>query len=245
VERELTHDELQALTGAYALDAVEDDEAEAMELHLMECPRCRAEVAESREVAAFLAHGGQPAPEGLWDRIAGALEEAPPPLDLAPVVPMAPRRSIGLRIVAAVAAAAAVVAVFLGIKVVDLDDKLDRITSQDAVERAARDALFNPRARTIDLRSPGGERTARVVLLPDGTGYLVNPRLPALPPDRTYQLWALVGTSKISAGVLGPDPRTPSPFSAAGEPSGFAITEEAKGGVERTVNQPVAVGTLG
>ena len=30
----------------------------------MECPRCRAEVAEYREVAAFLAHNGHTAPEG-------------------------------------------------------------------------------------------------------------------------------------------------------------------------------------
>ena len=71
MDRELTHDELQALIGAYALDAVDADEREAMELHLLECPRCRAEVAEHREVAAFLAHNGHTAPEGLWDRIAG------------------------------------------------------------------------------------------------------------------------------------------------------------------------------
>jgi anti-sigma factor RsiW len=108
MDRELSHQELQELTGAFALDAVEPDEREAMELHLLECPRCRAEVAEYREVAAFLAHNGHTAPEGLWDRIAGALEEAPPPLDLAPVVPLPqPRRAVGLRIVAAVAAAAA------------------------------------------------------------------------------------------------------------------------------------------
>ncbi|MGH9073042.1 MAG: anti-sigma factor domain-containing protein, partial [Acidimicrobiales bacterium] len=73
-----THAELEALLGAYALDAVDGPEAEAVELHLRECPRCRAEVAEHRETAALLGHVGAPAPEGLWDRIASTLEETPP-----------------------------------------------------------------------------------------------------------------------------------------------------------------------
>jgi anti-sigma-K factor RskA len=228
--RELSHEELQALMGAYALDAVDADEREVIELHLLECPRCRAEVAEFREVAAFLAHNGHTAPEGLWDRIAGALEEAPPPLDLAPVVPLPPRRSGGLRIVAAVAAAAAVVAAFLGVKVIDLDSKLDRIESEDALERAAFNAQQDPSSRTVELvsatdRSEGAE----VVLLPDGTGYLVDDRLAALPSDRTWQLWAIVDGQAISMGVLGSDPGVAS-FQAVGEPSAFALSNEARGG---------------
>ena len=54
----MTHDELQSLLGAYALDAVEDDEARAVERHLQECPRCRAEVANHRETAALMASVG-------------------------------------------------------------------------------------------------------------------------------------------------------------------------------------------
>ena len=229
MDRELSHEELQALTGAYALDAVEPDEREAMELHLLECPRCRAEVAEYREVAAFLAHNGHTAPEGLWDRIAGALEEAPPPLDLAPVVPLPPRRSSGLRIVAAVAAAAAVVAAFLGVKVVDLDNKLDRIESQDALARAAFDAQQDPQRRTIELADEDGNEGAELVLLPDGTGYLVSDRLDRLSADRTWQLWAIVDSNAISMGVLGSDPGIAS-FQAAGEPSAFALSNEVVGG---------------
>jgi hypothetical protein len=229
MDRELSHEELQALTGAYALDAVEPDEREAMELHLMECPRCRAEVAEYREVAAFLAHNGYTAPEGLWDRIAGALEEAPPPLDLAPVVPL-PRRGPGLRVAAAVAAVAAVAAGFFGVKVVDLDNKLDRIESQSALERAAFDAQQDPRSRSVDLVSaPGAPPVAEVVLLPDGTAYLIKDRLARLAPDRTWQLWVLGGEQPISAGVLGPRPGIVS-FKAAGSPAGFAISNEVRGG---------------
>ena len=185
----------------------------------MECPRCRAEVAEYREVAAFLAHNGHTAPEGLWDRISGALEETPPPLDLAPVVPLPARRSIGMRVAAAVAAAAAVVAAIFGVKVVDLDNKLDRIESQSAIERVVVEAQQDPRSRTVELVVADGTEVAEVVLRPDGTGFLVKDRLAPLPPDRTYQLWALVDGKAISAGVLGPDPGIVA-FKAAGEPGG-------------------------
>jgi anti-sigma-K factor RskA/putative zinc finger protein len=229
MDRELSHEALQALTGAYALDAVAPDERDQMELHLMECPRCRAEVAEYREVAAFLAHNGHPAPEGLWDRISGALEETPPPLDLAPVVPLPARRATGARIAAAVAAVAAVAAAFFGVKVVDLDNELERIESQNALERLVVQVQQDPRSRTVDLVSANGTQAAEVVLRPDGTGFLVKDRLAPLPPDRTYQLWALVDGKAISAGVLGPDPGI-APFTAATDPAGFAISNEARGG---------------
>jgi hypothetical protein len=228
MDRELSHDELQELTGAYALDALEPDEREAVELHLLECARCRADVAEYREVAAFLAHNGHTAPEGVWDRIADSLEEAPPPLDLAPVVPLRPRA--GMRVAAAVAIAAAAVAAFFGVKFVDIDNKLNRIESESALQRAAFDAQQNPRARSVDLVSTsGGTNAAEVVLLPDGTAYMIKHQLPRLPADRTWQLWILGGDEPISAGVLGPNPGVVS-FKAAGRPAGFALSNEARGG---------------
>ena len=79
---ERTHTELQELLGAYALDAVDGDEYDAVELHLRECPRCRAELADHREVAALIGHGGAAAPEGVWDRIVAAIEPVAPPMRL-------------------------------------------------------------------------------------------------------------------------------------------------------------------
>ena len=63
-----THEEVAELLGAYALDAVGPDEVVMIETHLEVCPRCRAEVAAHREVAAVLAYGGATAPDGLWAR---------------------------------------------------------------------------------------------------------------------------------------------------------------------------------
>ena len=85
----MTPEEIEALLGAYALDAVDDDERREIEEYLAQNPRARSEVDTHREVATLLAFSGAPAPEGLWDRIAGALEErAPEPgPELAKVLP--------------------------------------------------------------------------------------------------------------------------------------------------------------
>lgn len=80
--RPLSHPDYEDLLGAYALDAVDGAEAAAVELHLLDCPRCRDEIARHRDTAAFLAHAGAAAPVGLWDRICGELGEAPPALAL-------------------------------------------------------------------------------------------------------------------------------------------------------------------
>lgn len=80
MERLTGHADLQELLGAYALDAVDPDEAAAIERHLPTCPRCRNELADHREVAGLLSYAGGAAPSGLWDRIITSLEEPPPAL---------------------------------------------------------------------------------------------------------------------------------------------------------------------
>src|SRR5439155_1039745 len=148
-----------------------------IEAHLADCPRCRAEVADHREVAAFLGHTGGPAPTGVWDRITASLEEAPPPLALAPVTPIAPRRRVPWsRWAAAAASVAAVVAVVIGVTVaVD-----NRTSTRDTLAQQADEAASRPGARVAQLRSANGRETADVVLLPDGRGYLLRTKLPAL-----------------------------------------------------------------
>ncbi len=70
MDRLMDHAEIQELLGAYALDAVEPDEAAQIERHLAGCPQCAAEVASYREVAGLLGSAEGLAPPGLWDRIA-------------------------------------------------------------------------------------------------------------------------------------------------------------------------------
>ena len=248
MERELTHGEAAELLGAYALDAVEVGERDAIDRHLHECPRCRAEVADHRTVASFLGSAGGRAPDGLWDRIAGSLEEPAPELRLAPVIPMDERRSVSLRVGAAVAAVAAGVIAVLGAQVIHLNDEVDHLAAPEradtALLTAATHALADPQAQRVSLRSSDGHLSAEAALLQDGTGFLVADDLPVLPADRTYQLWALAGGQKISAGVLGARPRVVAFRYASAGLSGFAVTAERGGGVVSTDNSPVVLGNL-
>jgi Anti-sigma-K factor rskA/Putative zinc-finger len=245
----LSHSEIQELLGAFALDAVDDDERDVIEAHLAGCPRCRAEVEGHRETAALLAHSGERAPEGVWDRIAEALDEAPPALDLARITPQIPPRatprSVPLRVAAATMALAAALTLFLGVAVGRRDNgRLDRIANameKAAVSNAADAARANPDAEHVKLASTDGKAQAEVVRLPDGTGYLVPTRLGALQPGRVYQLWAVRPDAKISLGVLGSSPGV-SAFRMTGPVVAYALTDETAGGVATTANQPVLVG---
>jgi len=251
----LTHEEVQELLGAYALHAVSSDEADVVEQHLEECPRCRAEVAGHREVATFLGNTGGDAPEGIWDRISSQLEESPPPMRLnlpgaqGNVIPLAPRRRPRTSRVVAVAigAAAALAIGVLGAQMVRQQDQLDRFEA--AVEdgsmlKAANVALRDPTAATTKLRSFDGKVTADAVLLPNGIGYLIAHDLPGLEASHTYQLWGRTDSGPISLGLLGPAPGAVVPFSANDDISALAITAEEAGGVVQSKNPAVLSGDL-
>lgn len=222
---DLTHEEIRELLGAHALDAVEPEEARQVEHHLSECPRCRAEVADHRETAAMLATARAPAPDGVWDRIAGALD-GPIPIE-------SPRRRRRAGWMSGVAAAAALVTVFaLGLDVARQKAELERLAGsveEATLARAANAALQHPEGDRLTLASADGSLEADAVVLPDGRGYLVSDNLPRLHPTKTYQLWSLGGEAPISAGVLGPDPAVVA-FKVPAGLSGLAISEEVAGG---------------
>lgn len=238
------HEETQELLGAYALDAVSDDERDLVDRHLRDCARCRAEVAEHREAAALLAHGA-PAPAGLWDEISGAIAGQPPQKKLVPMVRPGTWRG-GWAAAAAVAAVAAAVTGFLGVRLVQQGDQIDAIRNtvrMQGLAGAASAAAADPRGEHVSLVAEEGSTLATVVVLPDGTGYLIRPILPSLPDDRTYQLWALVGKATVSAGVLGNRPNV-SAFSVDMPVDGFAISEERHGGVPVPQSPPIAIGKV-
>jgi len=150
------------------------------------------------------------------------------------------------------AAAAAVIALTLGVQVNHLHHQVSALQASPQLSAAERAALAAPGTRRIPLVGPTrtgpGATPATIVLTAAGTGFVIDDRnggLAALPSDRTYQLWGVVGSKTISLGLLGPRPGIV-PFSVAGSPgvSAFAITDEVAGGVVTSANQPVAVGTV-
>jgi len=248
--------ELDSLLGAYALDALDPADRARVDAYLGRNAAARGEVDEMRETAAALAllpDTPMEAPPELWARISETIASdraqagtAAP--DDGPHDELAARRAKRARWIAPVAAAAAIVVVVLAVQIVALRDRNDAPGSGPKAMAAAYDRARDvDGAREVGLQSSDGATLARVVLLPDGTGYLRGDDLQPLSSDETYQLWALTGPKDdpvaISAGVLGPDPRAVA-FRASGPVNGFAVTVEDAGGVVSSQQQPVASALL-
>lgn len=231
---ELSHREIEELLGAFALHAVDADEAVVIERHLGDCPRCRAEVAAHRETAALLVEDRIEPPAELWDRLVAGLEEAPPPIDLAQFsrTRAAPRRTVPRWLAVAAAVAVVVVVGSLGVQQQRQVDKVEAALSGQEVAVEALAAFNDPSARLATLRSPDGAEEIRAVLLRDGTGYVLADRLPDLTGERTYQLWAMIDGHPVSAGVLGPVPDV-ARFRASSATTALAVSVEPAGGAEQ------------
>ena len=237
----MNHEELQELLGAYALDAVDPDEAALVEDHLRECPRCRAEVAELREVAGLLGQSGSDAPEGVWDRIAASLAETPPPLRLEVQRERRTERSRARTVSIAIAGIAAAVLIVLGVSVVSLRNHVNDLEQQRTdVAAAAQEALTAQGSRVAHLSGANGISAAAVVR-DNGQGYFLGTGLPPL-DQRIYQLWgATDGGQIISLGTM-PGPGVYA-FSADPSVRQVMVTEE-RAPVPAPTSQPIATGTL-
>ena len=241
------HVVVEELRGAFALDALDPEERRLVERHLEACPRCLAEVQEHREVAALFLSSADRPPEGLWDRIVGELAPEAPSYDLAPIVPIEARsRASSRRLVGWgwAAAAAVILALTAGLalqsaRIADLSATVGNLQT-DPLQQAVSAALQDPTATVASLTGVDASTgNILAVVLPDGTGYLLQSSLSPLPETLTYQLWAVVDGKVISAGVLGNRPGIV-PFrinSAALE--ALVITQEVSGGVERSENEAV------
>jgi len=239
------HGDIVDLLGVYALDMLDVEEQEVVDRHLAGCRTCAKEVAEHWEAAGLLTTGGPP-PPAIWNRITAALEEAPPPLDLAPVLTLRRRASRTNRLLAAMTAVAAAVALVLSVRLVDQERRLEQMetaTADNGLRRSAVAALANPASQTLQLRSADRPVVAQAAILPDGRGYLLVDQLTGLPSDRSYQLWVLVDNERVSAGILGSRP-TVAAFHVGQRLDGLAITEERAGGVVVSQNAPVVFGRL-
>jgi hypothetical protein len=152
-------------------------------------------------------------------------------------------RAFPARVVVPIVAAAALVIAVLSVQVAT------RTPNRAGDLAAAYNHAVAGGAATVALQTaPGpGTVTAEIALQSDGTGYLRNEHLTALPAGKTYQLWALVphgsGQEAISAGVLGRAPNAAA-FHLSGTPTGFAITVENAPGVVASTQSPVAVGEV-
>ncbi len=247
MDRELTPEDITELLPAYALDAVDDDERDAIDAYLDAHPDRRDEIADLQITASMLAHTGGPPPDGVWERLESIIAATPPPLRVVPptvlIPPSAPAPETARpdRRWRWLAAAAAVVAlVFGGLWLVDRGDGNGGAAGDTAALAAT--AATAPGARHATLTSSDGTALATAIMTTDGSGYLTS-ELPPAPAGHTYQLWGITRTGTISLGVLGRDPGTVA-FQAAGPTTSLAITTEVVGGVPVSHNAPDAVGDI-
>jgi anti-sigma-K factor RskA len=257
------HTALRELLAAHALGALDPDERAAVEAHLEGCAACRAELASRVVDAAFLAEAVEPvAPPALARRrLLRALAAAPP--RAAPAAgPLARWRL----------AAAALLLVSLGAAGGWLASRGERDRALLAVaaerERAAerlaalgrelaavrdeRDALASamrsmaaPELQLARLGGLGG-RTASGRAFFDPArrrAVFTAAGLEPLPPEQTYELWAIAGGRPIPAGTFDVGPQgigvVAVPEVAAAAVEVWAVTVEPAGGVPQPTGEMV------
>lgn len=239
----------------YALDALDDDERQMVEAHLLRCPACTAIVDEHRSTLAALTDD-EPPPPAVWQRIAaqtGAADvptplavmpsapAAPPPPALpgsqrgtgpavgapAPPTHLRPRRTEPSRRWVAISGVAAAVALVVGGVVGAAIAGRDDEPANLAQLAAA--AMEQPGASVATLATGDGRDAARVVT--DGsTGYIVLDDLPTLPAGQAYQLWTLDGPDPVSLGVIGDGGQQVATVGIPAGTSRFALSTEPSAG---------------
>ncbi|MFP5335529.1 MAG: anti-sigma factor domain-containing protein [Actinomycetes bacterium] len=239
-----THDDdehVGHLTGAYALDAVDDVERARVERHLGRCESCAAEVRSFTETAALLATGAHASPPpGLRARV---LDEASRTRQLPPEVHApAPggRAAPANRWLAVAAASALVLAVALGGVAWQQRQSAQELA---AVAEAMSEVLTDPGRQVVDTTFASGRGT---VVVSGDRVVLVGTDVPAPPDGRAYQLWFIGADGPRPAGML---TRADGRFwaDATGIEAGEAVgvTVEPAGGSEQPTSDPVLVAETG
>lgn len=250
--------EVHALTGAYALDALAEDERVAFEAHLAECASCGVEVDDLLRTAARLGSIEEVSPPPRMK--AAVMAAASRTRQLAPAAPVhgdvalatvtdlaGRRRRRAVAVLGVAAGLLAVVAVALGAQNAAL--RSDRSELQ---ARSVRDASVV--AEVNQVLTAGDARTVSAAVGGDGHGAVVSSAaldravfvgrgLATPPPGRTYQLWLITATGKASpAGVFRPDATGAVAASVKGTLVGNALvglTVEPNGGSLAPTTAPI------
>ncbi len=195
--------DVHALSGAYAVDALDDLERATFERHLSECQECQAEVASLRETSALLADLVAVTPPASLRAsvLAGITEVRPIPPILADAKPSerTRRRWTGLLV-----AAAAVTVIGSGVVVVQ--NLMGDATSQGPKYTVAEQVLRDNDAKRIVQEFQDGSKATVVVSEKVDKAVIVTEGMAAPPAGTVYQLWYQRGTDMVPAGVMPVDP---------------------------------------
>jgi anti-sigma-K factor RskA len=232
--------DVHALSGAYAVDALDDIERAAFERHLAECAECQAEVASLRETAAMIAESTTVEPPAeLRDRVLAGIATVRPLPPEAPDPVVRPRRLPRLL----VAAAAAVVLLGAGAVVVQEPWADETVQTPSVVEQV----LTAEDARRTTLDFPGGASATVIHSDSVGQAVLETEDMPAPPKGQVYQVWLdQPGEGMVSAAVMPvKEDQTLLLSGDATTATGAGITVEPEGGSPEPTTEPIALFDFG
>ena len=229
-------DDIHAMTGAYAVDALDDLERTRFERHLAECVECRAEVEGLREAAALMAETTALEPDpALRVRVLSdiaTVRPLPPEVTPGAGAPTGPTRR--RRLLTTLVAAAAVV-VALGAGAVAWHPWSSDTPPPSAIERV----LDASDAQRITKHVGGAEATL-VRSRSMNQAVLLTHDMPAPPQGKVYELWLQDAHDTMVPAGLMPDGATQVLLQGdATDAIGAGITVEPAGGSHVPTSNPV------
>jgi anti-sigma-K factor RskA len=233
--------DIHALSGAYALDALDDVERAQFASHLATCAECRAEVRSFSETVSHLADIESEAPPAdLRAKVLadiGAVRPFPPETAAADSSPAGAASVVTLRrrtLPALVAAAVAMILLATGAAVWHPWTN-DRTTVADQIVNA-------PDAVRITEPVPGGGKLTIVRSASLKRAVMIGDGVPEPAAGTTYQLWLQQpGEGMVSAGLM-PDSTEPTVLTGnAATAKAAAITVEPDTGSKHPTSDPIVV----
>lgn len=241
--------DMHALTGAYAVDALDDIERARFEAHLEHCGDCRAEVAELRETSVLLGIDELAPPPALRDAVLSGIDSVRPlpPLTTtsaaAPPVPLdrarsaRTRRLFGARTLL-VAASVILIAAVSGL-VVAQPWADEEVVAPTATERV----LTADDAHRVQQEFPDGSVATVVVSRDEGRAVILTEDMANAPTGQVYELWLQTPRGDmIPAGLMPDQPDATVLLEGdASEATAVGITVEPDGGSDTPSSAPIAV----
>jgi len=236
VSEQMSHELVDELAAAFALGALDADEARAVAEHLASCQEPHEEARAALGASMALAMSLEPAQPsaGLRDRLMQTVERTPQPWLAAAPAPLQerPARARGWRdrllprLMVPLAAVAAVAVIALGVLNLNLQSQL---ADRDRALRAVADAIASGQAA---FRVEGQDGRGYVVDTAGSGSTLVVADLTSLPADKLYELWLLdAAGTPVAVGTFRPSATEPAVVHVEKDLTGyttFAVTVESQ-----------------
>lgn len=244
----MTDESIHLLSGAYAVDAVDDLERVRFERHLETCSDCRAEVDSLRAAAAQLGHlAVMTPPARLRDQVLkdiSAVRPLPPEVAVETETRVAETRQslrrtgrTPRRTTRWLAAAAAVIAIGGGATAV-VTQPWDRAAAPTIAEKV----ISAPDATRHSQAFPGGASAEVVNSRSVGKAVIIAKAMQAAPSGKDYQLWLKQGDRFVSAGLMSDQADQTVVLDGDAETAtAVGITVEPDGGSAQPTSDPLAV----